>query len=69
MTGEQIKLEIEQRNHQIRELLMPHFYTLNNGVDVILGEIRSLQAQCPHEWEDGFCIYCNLVKPTMEDDA
>lgn len=64
MTGEQIKLKIEEINHQIRELIMPSFYTLNNGITVLMDEIKDLQKNCPHEWdEDGFCIYCNLIKP------
>ena len=64
MTGEQIKLRIEELNHQIREMIMPSFYTLNNGVGALIDEIKSLQEKCPHEWdEDGFCIYCNLIKP------
>ena len=69
MTGEQIKLRIEEINHQIREMIMPSFYTLNNGVTILMDEIKDLQKNCPHEWEDGFCKYCNLVKPTVEDDA
>ena len=68
MTGEQIKLEIEQRNHQIREMILPSFYTLNNGVQALMDEIKDLQSQCPHEWdEDGFCVYCNKIK--AEGDA
>ena len=64
MTGEQIKLRIEEINHQIREMIMPSFYTLNNGVTVLMDEIKDLQKNCPHEWdEDCFCIYCNLIKP------
>ena len=64
MTGEQIKLRIEEINHQIREMIMPSFYTLNNGVTILMNEIKDLQKECPHEWdENGFCIYCNLVKP------
>lgn len=69
MTGEQIKLRIEEINHQIREMIMPSFYTLNNGVTILMDEIKDLQKNCPHEWEGGFCKYCNLVKPTVEDDA
>ena len=64
MTGEQIKLRIEEINHQIREMIMPSFYTLNNGVTILMDEIKDLQKNCPHEWDkDGFCIYCNLIKP------
>lgn len=67
MTGEQIKLRIEELNHQIREMIMPSFYTLNNGVGTLIDEIKSLQEKCPHEWdEDGCCIYCNLIK--QEED-
>ena len=68
MTGEQIKLRIEELNHQIREMIMPSFYTLNNGVTILMDEIKDLQKECPHEWdEDGFCIYCNLIKPKEDN--
>lgn len=64
MTGEQIKLRIEELNSQIREMIMPSFYTLNNGVQDLMNEIKNLQLQCPHEWdEDGFCVYCNKINP------
>ena len=69
MTGEQIKLRIEELNSQIREMVMPNFFTLNKKVTSLMNEIKDLQKECPHEWdEDGFCIYCNLIKPE-EDDA
>lgn len=69
MTGEQIKLRIEEINHQIREMIMPSFFTLNNGVPCLMDQIKDLQRECPHEWdEDGFCIYCNLLSSKEEDE-
>lgn len=67
MTGEQIKLEIEKKNRQIREMIMPSFFSLNNGVQVLMNEIKDLQSQCPHNYEDGFCVYCNKIE-SQEDE-
>lgn len=57
--GMQIKSLIDEKNEQIKEIMTPNFYSLNNNVLEILNEVRELQKQCPHEYdEDGFCIYC-----------
>lgn len=57
--GMQIKSLIDERNNQLKEMMTPNFYTLNNGIREILAEIGELQKECPHEYDkDGFCIYC-----------
>lgn len=58
MTGKQIRELIEQKNAEIRELLTPNFFTLNNFVAIKRKEIEELQNQCPHHFIDGFCEYC-----------
>ena len=62
MTGLEIKKEIDFRNKLIEEALSPNIFTLNNTVSELLKEISDLQKQCPHEWDNGYCIYCNLMK-------
>lgn len=58
MNGEQIRNKIEHNNKLIEEFMTPNFFTLNNTVKDLLLENEKLQAQCPHEFEDGYCIYC-----------
>lgn len=58
LVGLDIKSQIDQNNKLIEELLKPNQFTLNNTVASLLLEIDSLQAQCPHEFHEGYCIYC-----------
>ena len=60
--GLDIKRRIDLNNRLIEEALRPNQYTLNNTVAGLLLEIDSLQNQCPHEFEDGYCIYCYLME-------
>ena len=56
--GLDIKRQIDLNNELINQALKPNQFTLNNTVASLLLEIDSLQKQCPHEYEDGYCIYC-----------
>ena len=60
--GLEIKNKIDLNNKIIEETLKPNQFTLNNTVAALLLEIDSLQAQCPHEFKDGHCIYCYKVE-------
>lgn len=62
MTGEEIKRMIDEKNDQIRFFLTPNYYTLNNSIQELLIEIKNLQEQCPHKFQNGFCIYCYKEK-------
>ena len=56
--GLDIKKRIDLNNQLIEQALKPNQFTLNNTVKGLLLEIDELQNQCPHEYEDGYCIYC-----------
>lgn len=58
MTNEEIKIKIDKNNQQIENLMNPNIFTLNNAVAALLKENDALQAQCQHEFEDGYCKYC-----------
>ena len=73
MTKFEIKEKIDANNQIIEALLTPNKFTLNNTVAKLyqrgykwaikqvlklLEENDRLQAQCPHEFENGYCIYC-----------
>ena len=56
--GLEIKEKIDLNNKLIENALKPNQFTLNNVVAGLMLEIDSLQAQCPHEYDEGYCIYC-----------
>lgn len=58
LVGLDIKSQIDLINKQIEEKTSFAQFTLNNEVAGLLLEIDSLQAQCPHEFHEGYCIYC-----------
>lgn len=58
MDGNEIKQHIDFLNDQIRTMMFPSVFTLNNGIANIMQEIKELQEECPHEYEEGCCKYC-----------
>lgn len=56
--GLEIKEKIDANNKLIESALRPNQFTLNNTIASLLLENDSLQQQCPHEYEEGYCIYC-----------
>ena len=58
LIGLDIKLQIDLNNELIEKALKPNQYTLNNTIMGLMHEIDTLQASCPHEYEQGYCIYC-----------
>lgn len=56
--GLDIKRRIDLNNELIEKALKPNQFTLNNTIAGLLLEIDTLQKECPHEFEDGYCIYC-----------
>lgn len=38
--------------------MKPNVFTLNNQIRDLIEENGQLQAQCPHKFKDGYCIYC-----------
>ena len=62
LTGKEIKLKIDQNNLEIELFLKPNQFVLNNKISELMQENASLQEQCPHNFQDGYCIYCYKVK-------
>jgi hypothetical protein len=58
MTNLEIKQKIDANNKLIETLLNPSMFTLNNTVKDLLKENDDLQAQCTHNFVDGYCEYC-----------
>ena len=58
VVGLDIKEQIDLNNRIIEKILKPNQFTLNNSVAQLLLEIDALQKRCPHEYNEGYCIYC-----------
>ena len=58
MTNLEIKQKIDDNNKLIETLLNPSTFTLNNTIKDLLKENDDLQAQCTHNFIDGYCEYC-----------
>lgn len=58
MTNLEIKEKIDANNKLIETLLNPNMFTLNNTIKDLLKENDELQAQCTHNFVDGYCEYC-----------
>jgi hypothetical protein len=60
MTNLEIKEKIDANNKLIETILNPTAFTLNNAVKDLLKENDELQAQCIHNFVDGYCEYCYM---------
>ena len=60
MTNLEIKQKIDMNNKIIESLLSPTTFTLNNTIKELLKENDVLQAQCTHNFVDGYCEYCYM---------
>ena len=58
MTNLEIKEKIDANNKLIETLLNPGTFALNNTIKDLLIENDTLQAQCTHNFVDGYCEYC-----------
>ena len=60
MNNLEIKEKIDANNKLIETILNPTAFTLNNTVKDLLKENDDLQAQCTHNFVDGYCEYCYM---------
>ena len=58
MTNLEIKEEIDRNNKLIQDLLNPSEFILNNTIRDLLKANEELQAQCTHNFVEGYCEYC-----------
>ena len=59
MNGQEIREKINENNRIIQEVMTPNVFTLNNTISDLLKENRQLQSVCVHEYQDGYCIWCD----------
>lgn len=58
MKGEEIKDKINFNNQKIQSLMDPSVFILQPEVQKYMEENEYLKTICPHEYENGKCIYC-----------
>ena len=58
-TGEIVREKINQNNLIMQSLFNPSQFTLSEEIIKLQEENAYLQSVCPHEFENGVCIYCN----------
>lgn len=58
MNGKDIREKINFNNQQIQSLLDPTIFILQPEVQKYLEDNEFLKSICPHEYENGICIYC-----------
>lgn len=59
MTGEEIKVRLEENNKKIEEILKTDTFTLNHDIVNLMTINDELRESCPHEYNsNGICIYC-----------
>ena len=62
MTKEEIRQKINENYEIIQTSLITETFTLNTTISELLEENEKLRQQCPHKFENGTCIYCDLVE-------
>ena len=67
MHGLEIKRKIDENNKIIESLMTPNIFSLNNTIAELLSENRELQRNCPHEFDQGYCIYCYKEEEVLDD--
>lgn len=65
MNGQQIREQIDINDAKIQKLL--NRFVLTNEINELLQDNEKLRQICKHEFEDGFCKYCDMPIQFSED--
>lgn len=66
MDGQEIKRLITFNNQKIEEMLDPATFVLKPEIQELLNENQKLRQDCPHEFQNGICIYCGITKNSLK---
>lgn len=64
---EEIKRQIDNNNALIKQMRDKGQFVLNQTILKLIEENKELQKTCPHEYKDGYCIYCYKYKGDEND--
>lgn len=60
MTGNEIKQKIDANNRALESMLDPTKFVLSKEIQELVNENLKLQNQCPHSFDKGYCVFCNM---------
>lgn len=66
MDGNTVKELITFNNKKIEEMLDPTTFVLKPEVQALLRKNQELRDQCPHEFQNGICIYCGTSENPLK---
>ena len=66
MSGNEIRERIDKNNARIQAAL--NKFVLNKEIQELMKENDSLRAQCPHNFIDGVCEYCDGFEGAIYDN-
>jgi len=64
MNGPEIRDKLKANNDRIAMLL--HKFILTDEINQLLEENDELKLHCPHEFEDGYCVFCGRLEEDVD---
>ena len=65
MNGQEIREKIDLNRIRINMAL--NKFVLNQDIQVLMEENETLRKICPHCFENGVCIYCDMLEEDFDD--
>ena len=59
MTYNEIRKKIDFLKNENTQLITSGFFILNKKIEENFEEIKKIQSQCDHNYNNGICIYCD----------
>lgn len=67
MSGNEIRVKVDENNLKIRKLMDKFDFTLNSKLEELLEENEKLRSQCDHIFQNGNCIWCDEFEEVNEE--
>lgn len=65
MNGTEIRFKIDENNKVIQQLL--NKFILNSELKELMDENEQLRKECPHNFVNGVCTYCDVLEEYLGD--
>ncbi len=66
MSGQEIRNRIDSNNEKIRRALRT--FVLTDEINDLMEDNASLRLICKHEFNEGFCKFCDMPIDFLEED-
>ena len=60
--SEENRLKITQLNNELNSIVDPTSFVLNPRISEIFDEITKIQEKCEHNFVNGECEFCGMIK-------